>query len=65
MVAPLFRRIKRNIFVFEVLDIYHMKNQTENMFTAFSFLLLKIPFHFIPHCISEPHLEKQIVPIRK
>ena len=70
MAAPLFRRIKRNILVFEVLkhqyiDIQRTENQAENMFTTCSFLFLKTPFHFILHCFSEPYLEKQIVSIRK
>ena len=71
MAAPLFLRIKRKYLVFEFIihqyidNIHRMKNQAENMFTSCSFLLLKTPFHFISHCISEPYLEKQMVSIWK
>ena len=56
MAAPLFRRIKNNIFGFEVIkhqyiDIHHTKNQAENMFNSCSFLPLNTLFHFISHCI--------------
>ena len=61
MSAPLFRSIKSNIFVFEVIKhqyiaIHHTKNQAKNIFTSCGVLLLKTLFHFISHCIADSWL---------
>ena len=70
MAAPLFLRIKRNIFGFEVIkhqyiDIHYTKNQAENMFTACSFLLLKTHFSFHIALYFRTMSWNQIVSIRK
>ena len=39
------------------MDIYHTKNQTENISRSCSYLLLKTLFYFISQCTSAPYLE--------
>ena len=39
------------------LDIYHTKEQTENIPRSCSYLLLKTLFYFISQCTSAPYLE--------
>ena len=49
-----------NIFVginHQYMDIYHTKEQTENIPPSCSYLLLKTLFYFMSQCTSVPYLE--------
>ena len=64
------RRILTKIYeaiskIFADINIYHTKNQTENIPSSCSYLLYKILFHFISQCTSVHYLESGLCKLVK
>ena len=49
----------------QYMDIYHTKQQTENIPRSCSYLLLKTLFYFISQCTSVPYLESDLCKLDK